>query len=619
MQGKYYVDYVERIAKDQWEINAMSIIGLLDRQQHRGGVYSGDTVAQVLTEFFGGTVGESENGITPITGGIADCYVEDAVAATTVHGLLPVDSKRNNLHQLLFAYVITITKDANGDLLFSYLGYNDTPPEITDDRIYIGGKMAYEQPVTDVELTEYTYVYDETAERETVYDNTSAPHIEGEGLVEFSSPINPSTIQVTGSMTVRDANAVSAYVTGNGVITAIPYQVQSRVLTRSANSTAVQNSVSVSNVTLINPLNSSNVMDKLFEFYTQRKLVNASVILDGEKAGNLYQFTDPYGEVAKGYIHRMGFKASSIIKADCEIVTNYKPAGVSTNMQNVVLLTGSGVWTVPPAIKQRDNPFIRAVIIQGGQGGQGGRSGASSQRNPDYPGAGGAAGAGGSGGKALTVDIDVTNLDSIAYSCGEGGEGGASDQAGAAGGETTFGSYSSANGAVVPGGVLNLIDGKFYAKGGSAGLAGAAGGKGGSGNILKGSAGGDLTANGRTYKGGYGGNHQSAATGNYTATAMGGGGGGAAYGANGGNGGNGYAQWQAVAGGSGGTGATATISGTDAQYVGCGGNGGNGGGGGGAPGAGTWTYGSDLTGRIGTGGAGSKGGNGAPGGILIYY
>lgn len=210
MSGKYYVDYVERIAKDHWEINAMSVVGLLDRQQHRGGVYTGQTFAEVLTEFFGGDVGESENGITPITGGLANCYVEDAVAATTVNGLLPYDTKRNNLHQLLFAYGVTLTKDANGDLLFSYLAYNETPPQIPDSRIYIGGKTIHEQPITDVFLTEYTYVYDETAERETVYDNTSAPHIEGEGLVEFKTPINPATIQVTGSMTYRDANAVSA-------------------------------------------------------------------------------------------------------------------------------------------------------------------------------------------------------------------------------------------------------------------------------------------------------------------------------------------------------------------------------------------------------------------------
>lgn len=621
LSKKLYVDYVERVAKDQWAIHAMSIVGILDVQPHRGGVYTGQTIAQVLTEFFGGTVGESSGGFTPITGGMVDCIVADDVASTTVHGLLPYsESKRDNLHQLIFAYCVSMTMDANGNIIFSYLKSNDTPPVIPRDRIYIGGSVSYEQPVTDVELTEYTYIFDESAEREDVYDNTTAPHIEGEALVIFDPPINPDTIQISeGSMVVRDANETSAYVTGNGIISAVPYQIQSRIISRSNDITPVRKSVSVSDVTLINPLNSSNVMDKIYEFYTQRKVVKSSIVLENEKPGELYQFHNPYDELTSGFIHRMRWNTTSLTKAECEMITNYTPTGVSTNMQNMVLLTGSGFWEVPSAVRQSDNPYIRAVLIQGGQGGSGGNPGASSERNNERPGAAGSGGTGGSGGKVLTVDIDVTDIESFNYSCGNGGNGGTSGQAGAAGGETTFGSYSSYYGAVAPGGILNLIDGKFYARSGSPGIAGAAGGNGGDADIPKGSSGGDLTVDGKTYRGGYGGSHQSAAAGGYVANAYGGGGGGAAYGANGSNGYNGSAQWQAVAGGSGGTGATATVPGTDAQFVGCGGNGGNGGGGGGAPGVGTWSYGSDLYGYIGTGGAGSKGGKGAPGGILIYY
>lgn len=499
LRGKFYVDYVERVAKDRWAIHAMSIIGLLDRQQHRGGVYTGESFAEVLTEFFGGTVGESSGGLTPISGGIADCYVEDAVAMTTVHGLLPNDTKRNNLHQLLFAYVVTLTRDVNGDLVFSYLGANDTAPVIPDDRIYIGGELAYEQPITDVELTEFTYVYDETAERENVYDNTSAPHIEGEALVIFDKPVNPETIQTSEpTMIVRDANAVSAYVTGNGVISAIPYQVQSRILTRSVENPSTQNMVRVSNVTLVNPLNSSNVLDRLFDFYTQRKLVRASLIEEGERAGGIYRFTNPYGEETVGYIHRMSYVTSSITKADCEIIINYTPAGISTNMQNVVLLTGSGVWTVPSAIRERDNPFIRAVIIQGGTGGHGGYPGNASAQRPDSPGTGGNGGEGGEGGKVLIVDFDVSNVEVINYYCGEGGEGGTSNKAGSDGGETTFGSYSSAEGAHVPGGIMNLIDGKFYARAGKAGISGANGGSGEDENVAAyGQSGKSLTVDGK--------------------------------------------------------------------------------------------------------------------------
>lgn len=629
LMGKFFVEYVERTGKDKWTIHAMSIIGLLDLQYHRGGIYTGATFAEVLQELFGGVIGSSGNGMTPIIGGIADCYVEDAVALTTVHGMLPYDTKRNNLHQLIFAYIVNMTKDGNGNLIFSYLRQDDNPPLIPQNRIYIGGNVAYEQPVTDVELTEYTYVYDETAEVEEIYNNVSAPHISGEALVMFNKPINPETIVVSEpTMIVRDANEVSAYITGNGILSAVPYQVQSRILSRHNDKSPVQKTVSVTDVTLINPLNSTSVMDKLYEYYTNRQVVQSSIVVENEKPGALYQFYNVYHELMSGFIHRMSFNTTSITKAQCEIITNYTPIGAMTNLRNTVLLTGEGVWSVPPAIKERDNPYIRVTLIGGGQGGHGGYSGEDSERRPDSSGEGGKGGEGGHGGKVLSVEIDVSEIDTIAYSCGLGGAGGESDTAGAEGTDTIFGEYSTEYGAVAPGGIMNIINGKFYARSGSAGYAGAAGGEGATSSgstpteaelAAYGANGKSLTVKDKTWAGGKGGRTTNASAGGYFGWAFGGGGGGAAHGAKGGNGTDGHIEWQAVIGGFGGSGATATTSGDDAQSIGCGGNGGHGGGGGGAPGNSGFSGGTASVGYVGEGGKGSKGGKGAPGGILIYY
>lgn len=629
LTDKYYFKYAERSGRDEWIIHAVSIVGLLDVEMHRGGVYTGKTFAEVLTEFFGGTVGTSTNGITPITGGMVNCLVEDAVAATTVHGLLPYATKRENLHQLIFCYCVNLTKAEDGDLIFSYLKPQTNPPQIPVERIYSGGTMDYEQPVTDVELTEYTYIYDESVEPESIYDNTTAVQIKGEALVLFDTPIRPETIYTSEpTMIVRDANEVSAYVTGNGIIYAVKYQTQERIISRSAEGVVLRRTVSVNGLTLINPLNSSNLMSRLYDYYTQRQVVNMAIVVESEKPGERYSFKNPYGEDSTGFIASMEFATVGITKADCEIIANYEPTGMSTNMQNVILLTGSGVWPVPPAVRERDNPFIRTVLIAGGQGGHGGYSGKSSDRNPDKPGAGGEGGEGGSGGKVLTVDINVKDIASIAYACGLGGEGGASDTEGAMGTDTTFGDDSTLYGAVAPGGIMNLIDGKFYARAGANGRAGAAGGKGApmAGNVPSseeiagyGFPGEGLTYKNTEWKGGEGGGGTAASQQGYYGWALGAGGGGAAMGANGSRGGDGRVQWQSVIGGQGGAGATATIVGDDAQYIGNGGNGGHGGGGGGAPGKSGFSAGSSPTGYVGPGGKGSKGGEGAPGGILIYY
>lgn len=629
LSDKYFFKYAERSGRDEWIIHAVSVVGLLEVEMHRGGVYTGKTFVNVLTEFFGGTVGAAADGVTKITGGLTTCIVENAVAVTTVHGLLPYATKRENLHQLIFCYCVNLTKSENGDLIFSYLKQEENPPEIPTDRIFSGGKIDYEQPVTDIELTEYTYVYDETVEAEQIYDNSSAPHIEGEALVLFDSPVKPETIYTSETtMTVRAANEVSAYITGNGIVYAKKYQTQERIISRSVAGAVLRRTVSVSNLTLTNPLNSSNLMGRLYNYYTQRQVVNMAIQVASEKPGALYRFLNPYGEEKTGFITSMEWASCGITKADCEIITDYTPAGISTNMQNVVLLTGSGTWPVPPAVKERENPYIRAVLIAGGQGGHGGYSGANSERYPDKPGNGGAGGESGDGGRVLTVEINVANVDSFTYSCGSGGQGGESDTAGTTGADTTFGSYSTYNGAVVPGGIMNLIDGKFYARKGSAGRAGAKGGKGigYSGGMPSnaeiaaiGYSGESLTYKDRTWSGGEGGSGLIATNQGYVGWALGAGGGGACMGANGGRGGNGKVQWQSVIGGQGGTGGTATIQGDSAQYTGCGGSGGHGGGGGGAPGKSGYSGGATPTGYVGQGGRGSRGGNGAPGGILIYY
>lgn len=629
LSDKYYFKYAERTARYQWIIHAQSIIGLLDLETHRGGVYTGKTFAEVLTEFFGGTVGDSVDGIVTIEGGMCKCMLESEVASTTVHGMLPNATKRENLHQLIFCYCVNLQKNQNGDLIFSYLKPTDTPPKIPNSRIYSGATIGYEQPVTDVELTEYTYVYDESVEEESVYDNTSAPHISGEALVIFDKPVNPLTLRASeDTMIIRDANAISAYVTNNGIIYGKPYQVQERVLSKSVEGAVLKKTVSCDSLTLVNPLNSTNLMNKLFEFYTTRQVVSMSVEVNDEKPGVLYEFEDPYGESVTGFIQSMEHATTGIVKADCEVITHYTPAGVSTNLQNVVLLQGVGTWTVPAAVRERDVPIIRATIIGGGSGGSGGCTGSDSERSAASPGAGGAGGEGGRGGKVNTVEINCTDILYFNYACGVGGEGGESDTPGADGTATTFGVYSSETGARMPSGIINLIDGKRYAYKGNTGQSGGAGGKGVSvsgasatGDDIGafGASGENVEYKGKTYTGGKGGTGQSAASNGVSGWATGAGGGGAAVGANGNTGGTGWVQWQNVQGGTGGVGATATIAGIDAQYCGCGGGGGNGGGGGGAPGVAGSSYGSAPTGYPGAGGKGSKGGRGASGGILVYY
>ena len=51
--GTFYVQTVKRIASDLYDISAISAIGLLITLNHYGGIYTGQTVSDVLPSIFG--------------------------------------------------------------------------------------------------------------------------------------------------------------------------------------------------------------------------------------------------------------------------------------------------------------------------------------------------------------------------------------------------------------------------------------------------------------------------------------------------------------------------------------------------------------------------------------
>lgn len=89
-----------RTSRTTWQIDAMSAIGKLDEKMHVGGIYTGATFEEVLTEICGNTCRfEFDEG-------------DEALANLQVFGWLPYDTARNNLHRLLFAMGASIKRKA---------------------------------------------------------------------------------------------------------------------------------------------------------------------------------------------------------------------------------------------------------------------------------------------------------------------------------------------------------------------------------------------------------------------------------------------------------------------------------------------------------------------------
>lgn len=603
--GKFYVESVKRVGKTAYNVKGISGVGLLVNSQHYGGIYFGVKMADLVEEIIGGKIKYS---------------IDPMIANQLLYGWLPIATRRENLHQVLFAMGASVKKDNDGEVFITSLS-NDTATEIPDSRIYEGGTIEYPQAFTKVALSEHAYIERADDETVTLYD----------GEISADTITTPAGAVVSGGLILFDAPAHDLVATGTTIIeSGVNYAVISpsaecqlvgqkythtvRQITRpetEADDETTENKVVVSEATLVSVANSENVAERLADYYDTAKTVRMDIAVNAEHAGDAVTFNDPFDEKAAGLISSMDISISNVLKANAEIIVDYSPTSAGNYYKNVAVITENGTWTVPEEVEK-----IRLVLIGGGQGGWSGYKGDNGVSTTGYGagGAGGDVGAGGKGGRIYVSTLEVKAATQYAITIGTGGAGGICTGTGtfegAEGTATTFGGYSSASGTSSSIGFTEIFEGVNY---GGTGLAGEAKGANG-GKAAKGD---DLIYDGVTYTGGAAGTKDTKTGTSQKITYYAGGGGGAAACANGGDG-------NKRAGG--GAGANATLVGADAVIAGTGGQGGCGGGGGGGSGYeksvntnGDTSLNWSWKGEGGEGGLGSAGGKGANGCVIIYY
>lgn len=627
LKGKFYIENVARIGREKYKITAMSSVGLLANTQHYGGIYQGKA--------FGELVGEIIGGVVPYT-------VDLTLQNQPIYGWLPIASRRENLHQALFAMSASIKKDENGDMFITGLS-KDTATEIPGSRIYMGGSVQYPQATKIIALSEHAYIGRASDEEVTLYNDaisadsitTPSGQVVLGGLVLFDEPCHDLTI--TGTTIIESGvNFAVLAPTGECELKGLKYTHTVRQITRPEiiGDVTDDNKAIVEQATLVSIANSENVADRLANYYGSAKKVTIDIVQGEESTGDAVTFLDPFNEQTEGLISHLDMRISGILKSKAEIIADYDPPDIGNFYSHVQLLTGSTTWTIPEGTEK-----IRVVLIGGGSSGHKGENGASGQNGVNTysevraGGIGGAGGAGGEGGRVLIFTLATENIETLSISCGAGNTSGDSGEGGATTLTTDGGTtYTSANGTSSSIGFVEIFSGNSY---GTKGDAGTKGGDGGGINRYNAGIPTMDCWNGEDvppYTGGLKGDNAEASwttSGyNYNPTGIGGMGGGASNGNNGGNGSNASAAKNSCHGGKGGDGANGGI-GANATVYGGGGQGGHGGGGGGA-GGNTWMsegpayephhkteYGNPGWG--GAGGQGGLGGNGAAGCVFIYY
>lgn len=433
--GRFYLESVTRQGANEYKLNCVSAIGLLDKMYHKGGLYTSTTFGEVLADILADDRGNP----------VIEYDIDIDVSSVNVSGWLPYAKKRDNLYQLIFANGVNIIKNPDGSPKFTFIHTaQEDSEEIPDAEIFYGGSVEYQTPYSKIEVKEHTYAYIPEDEPVSLYDNSEGEAVINEQIWFSDAPIYVPSITASEGLQIISATVNGAVISGSGKLEGIPYVHATKTVTmENTEYQGDEKIVSVEDATLVNLLNSNNLALRLYNFYCSRpnntmKIIRNSMIFRDERCGKPYRFVNPFYEEENAYLAEMDINASSFNRAECVWYADYEPAGQMGLYHHCQILTGSGTWRVPEGVEQ-----IYVVMIGGGQGGQSGAPGFNGSDASTYTnvaidkdlskiwygaegGAGGQGGQGGKPGRVFRVTIPHEALaGSYRYSCGAGGAGGA--------------------------------------------------------------------------------------------------------------------------------------------------------------------------------------------------
>lgn len=644
--GVYYLQTVERVGSDAYTLSALSALGRLITMRHAGGIYTGQTVAEVVPQI-----------CAPVA-----VMIESVYASRQLYGYLPYSnpdkekgngrSARDSLSQVLFAIGASLGTDENGVMRVEKL-WNGVSAMITANQINEDScSTVYETPVSAVEITEHQWV--KSQDTVTLFEGTA----EDGALVTFDEPAHSLTAE--GFTIIEQGDNYAILSAGTGTLTGKSYNHLTRIVRRTVTEGAEENVVTVSDATLVSLTNSVDVAKRMADYYRHRETIRVDVEPGTERAGRVVQIFHPWDkEMVRACVESRETVISGIMNSQTSALVGFTPAQPESAeyLDERVVLTGSGEFQIPEG-----TTTIHYVMISAGQGGRCGEKGEDTQSGPKFSwtnpvfedrvdgyalalgGKGGPGGKGGMGGRIVEGDLDVSQLKSLAYACGKSGKGAEfspDDLPGTDGTDTVFHGMTTAGASAPDWGFTDPITGEQF---GGIGEDGLPGGDGAGRDpavseytddsvqqYVNGTIAYDEDGNAFTpgpVAGSDGKISMTRITSTSTPRSYGwyssGLGGGPAAGANGkaGSSGRGLPGETTVdvTGGPGADGMTATLTPSKPRRYGRGGRGGYGGGGAGSGGIAVKNGNGTITpGTPGSGGLGSSGGPSADGCVILYY
>jgi hypothetical protein len=254
----------KRISKDRWSIHSEDYISLLSGVMFYGGLYSNKNAYDLCEEIF-------NTAKVPYK-------IDEALKDEVVSGYIPFTDCREALKQVLFA---TGRVARSKDVVEVFVLSKNVKQKIGLNRMRQGFSTEEEEMVTGVEVS--CHAYYPITESVMLYNAQKSGF--GENVfVKFTEPCHNLSIS-NGTILESGVNYAIITIEENGELTGEKYQHETfkkSKMVEGASFYDTPNIISIEKATLVSLANVDNVLDLCYNYYVNRKTINAQII-DGKR------------------------------------------------------------------------------------------------------------------------------------------------------------------------------------------------------------------------------------------------------------------------------------------------------------------------------------------------
>jgi hypothetical protein len=308
--GTFYLDEWENQSDTVSLFHAVDMLGVLDRQPYRGGIWTGAGIAV-------------EDLLEVVLGSVYVPYELDAaLVGTEVTGWLPAGSVREALQQLAFAVGASVSCSRSGSIkIYKTKIAADEPGEVTITRSQIGqgSPLALRSQVTGVEVTAHNYVAG--TEDVELYDDILAA---GTHEIVFSEPAH-SLSAIGATITESGANYAILEVSTLGAVVLsgkryIDTTAVTRITTPGLTAGVRPNVLKITDAYLVSNANVAAVAGRVHAYFQQRYRQRMRLFAPTAEVGQVAVIDTLYQKQIRGVIEKISIDLAGGFVAEAEVV-----------------------------------------------------------------------------------------------------------------------------------------------------------------------------------------------------------------------------------------------------------------------------------------------------------